>query len=82
MTLTFYIFYQFIGASMGTSDLKIPPAGDSGGRGGSGAHPARACCVVVEYVAGGTLKKFLIKKYRSKLPIKDVIQLALDLARG
>ncbi|KAH0865612.1 hypothetical protein HID58_082823 [Brassica napus] len=73
---------KFIGASMGTSDLKIPPANDSGGRGGSGAHPARACCVVVEYVAGGTLKKFLIKKYRSKLPIKDVIQLALDLARG
>ncbi|ESQ43745.1 hypothetical protein EUTSA_v10006026mg [Eutrema salsugineum] len=72
---------KFIGASMGTSDLKIPPAGDSGGR-GNGAHPARACCVVVEYVAGGTLKKFLIRKYRSKLPIKDVIQLALDLARG
>ncbi|KAF8051648.1 hypothetical protein N665_1686s0004 [Sinapis alba] len=72
---------KFIGASMGTSDLKIPPASDSGGR-GNGAHPAKACCVVVEYVAGGTLKKFLIKKYRSKLPIKDVIQLALDLARG
>ncbi|KAJ4896469.1 Protein kinase superfamily protein [Raphanus sativus] len=73
---------KFIGASMGTSDLKIPPANDSSGRGNGGAHPARACCVVVEYVAGGTLKKFLIKKYRSKLPIKDVIQLALDLARG
>lgn len=72
---------QFIGASMGTSDLKIPLSNDSGGR-GNAAHPARACCVVVEYVAGGTLKKFLIRKYRSKLPIKDVIQLALDLARG
>ncbi|CAF1841903.1 hypothetical protein HID58_060394 [Brassica napus] len=72
---------KFIGASMGTSDLKIPSGSDSGGH-GNGAHPAKACCVVVEYVAGGTLKKFLIKKYRSKLPIKDVIQLALDLARG
>ncbi|CAN8280357.1 unnamed protein product [Cochlearia groenlandica] len=70
---------KFIGASMGTSDLIIPSAGDNGGH---GQHTARACCVVVEYVAGGTLKKFLIRKYRSKLPIKDVIQLALDLARG
>ncbi|KAJ0255020.1 ATMRK1 [Hirschfeldia incana] len=69
---------KFIGASMGTSDLKLPSTSD----GSSGAHPAKACCVVVEYVAGGTLKKFLIKKYRSKLPIKDVIQLSLDLARG
>ncbi|XP_056856226.1 serine/threonine-protein kinase STY13-like [Raphanus sativus] len=72
---------KFIGASMGTSDLKIPSSSDSLGHANS-AHPAKACCVVVEYVAGGTLKKFLIKKYRTKLPIKDVIQLALDLARG
>ncbi|XP_010524027.1 PREDICTED: serine/threonine-protein kinase STY17-like isoform X2 [Tarenaya hassleriana] len=67
---------KFIGASMGTSNLKIPSSGRE--------HPlpSRACCVVVEYVPGGTLKKFLIRNYRKKLPIKVLMQLALDLARG
>lgn len=67
---------KFIGASMGTSNLRIPSSNRE--------HPlpSRACCVVVEYVPGGTLKKFLIRNYRKKLPIKVVMQLALDLARG
>lgn len=65
---------------MGTSELKIPPKNPS-----INSHndlPARACCVVVEYVPGGTLKQFLIKNWRKKLAYKIVIQLALDLSRG
>jgi len=71
---------QFIGASMGTADLKIPANSSS-----SGARtelPPRACCVVVEYLAGGTLKQYLIKNRRRKLAYKVVVQIALDLARG
>ena len=65
---------------MGTSELKIPlknPSIDS-----RSDLPARACCVVVEYLPGGTLKQFLIKNRRKKLAYKIVIQLALDLSRG
>ncbi|KAJ8627015.1 hypothetical protein MRB53_020322 [Persea americana] len=71
---------KFVGASMGTSELKIPlknPSIDS-----RSDLPARACCVVVEYLPGGTLKQFLIKNRRKKLAYKIVIQLALDLSRG
>ncbi|XP_010917790.1 serine/threonine-protein kinase 52 [Elaeis guineensis] len=71
---------KFIGASMGTSDLRIPQNNATGNDHGS--LPARACCVVVEYLAGGSLKKYLIKNRRKKLAYKIVIQLALDLARG
>jgi hypothetical protein len=73
---------QFVGASMGTTDLKIP-AKNSNSNGGARTNlPARACCVVVEYLAGGTLKQYLIKNSRRKLAYKVVVQLALDLARG
>ncbi|KAJ8483754.1 hypothetical protein OPV22_016239 [Ensete ventricosum] len=71
---------KFVGASMWTSDLKIPQNDSL-----STVHsslPTRACCVVVEYLAGGTLKQYLIKNRRRKLPFKIVIQVALDLARG
>ncbi|GAU15561.1 hypothetical protein TSUD_45980 [Trifolium subterraneum] len=68
---------KFIGASMGTSNLKIPS--DAGGQ---DTVPSKACCVVVEFVHGGTLKQFLLKNRRKKLPYKVVIQLALDLAKG
>ncbi|KAG9155818.1 hypothetical protein Leryth_004073 [Lithospermum erythrorhizon] len=71
---------KFVGASMGTSNLSIPSTSTSND--GRNTMPSRACCVVVEYLAGGTLKKFLIRHYRRKLPFKTVIQLALDLARG
>ncbi|ERN01567.1 hypothetical protein AMTRI_Chr03g55260 [Amborella trichopoda] len=70
---------KFVGASMGTSELKIP-ANNSANCYSS--IPSRACCVVVEYLPGGTLKKFLIKNRRKKLAFKIVIQLALDLSRG
>lgn len=69
---------QFVGASMGTSNLKIPQNSTSN----SGGLPARTCCVLVEFLAGGTLKQYLIKNRNKKLTYKIVIQLALDLARG
>ncbi|CAN0898162.1 Serine/threonine-protein kinase STY13 [Linum grandiflorum] len=68
---------KFVGASMGTSNLKIPNSND-----GNNSIPSRACCVVVEYLPGGTLKKFLIRNRRKKLAFRVVIQLALDLSRG
>ncbi|ESQ56095.1 hypothetical protein EUTSA_v10025537mg [Eutrema salsugineum] len=67
---------KFVGASMGTTNLKIKSA-DS-----ENSLPQRACCVVVEYVPGGTLKQYLIRNRRKKLPFKVVIKLALDLSRG
>ncbi|XP_024018778.1 serine/threonine-protein kinase STY13 [Morus notabilis] len=70
---------KFVGASMGASDLKIPPKNPSDGY---SSHPSKACCVVVEYLPGGTLKQFLIRNRRKKLAFKVVIQLALDLSRG
>lgn len=71
---------KFVGASMGTSNLKIPMKSNS--TDDHNSLPSRACCVVVEYLPGGTLKRFLIRNYRKKLAFKVVIQLALDLSRG
>lgn len=65
---------------MGTSDLKIPT--DTTSNSLQNSLPSRACCVVVEYLPGGTLKKYLIRNIRKKLSFKIVIQLALDLSRG
>lgn len=67
---------KFIGATMGAADLTILT--DNGHVG----MPRNMCCVVVEYLPGGTLKSYLIKNRRRKLAFKVVIQLALDLARG
>ncbi|CAL0330143.1 unnamed protein product [Lupinus luteus] len=67
---------KFIGATMGSAELQIQT--DNGLIG----MPSNVCCVVVEYLPGGTLKTFLIKNRRRKLAFKVVIQLALDLARG
>ncbi|KAG5580686.1 hypothetical protein H5410_051313 [Solanum commersonii] len=64
---------------MGTSNLKIPSKNPSEGY---TALPSRACCVLVEFLHGGTLKKYLYKNRKKKLPSKIVIQLALDLSRG
>ncbi|KAJ9550509.1 hypothetical protein OSB04_014554 [Centaurea solstitialis] len=71
---------RFIGASMGTSDLKIPAKNSTDGQ--DEQLPSKACCVVVEFQTGGTLKGLLYKNRRKKLPYKAVIQLALDLSRG
>ncbi|KAM0998874.1 hypothetical protein FF1_005648 [Malus domestica] len=72
---------KFVGASMGTSNLKIPVKNTSNDSHNS--PPSRACCVIVEFVPGGTtLKNFLIRNRRNKLAFKVVIQLALDLSKG
>lgn len=65
---------------MGTSNLKIPSKSTSSDE--QNSLPSRACCVIVEYLQGGTLKNFLIRNRRKKLAYKIVIQLALDLSRG
>ncbi|KAH7845266.1 hypothetical protein Vadar_000163 [Vaccinium darrowii] len=67
---------KFIGATLGTPELNIQT--DNGHM----DMPRNVCCVVVEYLPGGTLKSFLIKNRRRKLAFKVVIQIALDLARG
>ncbi|XP_071716419.1 serine/threonine-protein kinase 54-like [Rutidosis leptorrhynchoides] len=72
---------KFIGASMGTSDLKIPSDDTSKTR-NRNSLPSRACCVVVEYLQGGTLKKYLKENSKKKLSFKSVVELALDLSRG
>ncbi|XP_050372043.1 serine/threonine-protein kinase STY13-like [Argentina anserina] len=43
---------------------------------------SNSACVITEYLSGGTLKSYLIKFRERKLPMEDVLQLALDLARG
>lgn len=67
---------QFIGATMGSSELNIQT--DNGHIG----MPSNICCVVVEYLPGGALKSYLIKNRRRKLAFKVVVQMALDLSRG
>lgn len=62
---------------MGTTNLKIPASADT-----QNSLPQRACCVVVEYLPGGTLKQYLFRNRRKKLAFKVVVQLALDLSRG
>ncbi|THU61809.1 hypothetical protein C4D60_Mb07t27180 [Musa balbisiana] len=71
---------KFVGASMGTTDLKIPQKNSTSS--GQTSLPTQACCVVVEYLPRGTLKQYLIKNRRKKLAYKVVVQLALDLSRG
>ncbi|XP_058778475.1 serine/threonine-protein kinase STY13-like [Vicia villosa] len=70
---------KFVGASMGTSNLKIPSKNPTDNQ---ETLPSRACCVIVEFLTGGTLKQYLIKNRRKKLAYKIVVQLALDLSRG
>lgn len=70
---------KFVGASLGTSDCKIPSEVSHGDQ---LQEPSNICCVVVEYLAGGTLKAFLIKNRRQKLAFKVVVQIALDISRG
>lgn len=65
---------------MGTSNLKIPTKNSSTDN--QETLPSRACCVIVEFLTGGTLKQYLIKNRRKKLAYKIVVQLALDLSRG
>lgn len=70
---------KFVGASLGTSNLKIPS--EVSLNGGQIQVPSNIYCVV-EYLAGGALKSFLIKNRRQKLAFKAVVQIALDISRG
>ncbi|CAK9137777.1 unnamed protein product [Ilex paraguariensis] len=67
---------KFIGAIRGTPELKIKT--DEGEM----RMPSNVCCIVAEYLPGGTLKSYLIKNRLRQLPFKVVMQLALELARG
>eukprot|EP01018_Ginkgo_biloba_P002385 Gb_17557 [translate_table: standard] len=69
---------QFIGASVGSSELVI----HSNGSARTMQDQSNICCVVLEYLPGGTLKSFLSKSGGKRLPLNDVINLALDLAKG
>ncbi|KAH0691054.1 hypothetical protein KY285_018257 [Solanum tuberosum] len=41
------------------------------------------CCIVVEYVGGGTLTSYLSKyTMKKKLPLDTILQLAIDVAKG
>ncbi|XP_054817807.1 serine/threonine-protein kinase STY13-like [Prosopis cineraria] len=70
---------KFVGASIGNSFVKISSEDISNEV--YSFIPAQACCVL-EFVPGGTLKKFLMKNRRKKLDFDVAIQLALDLSRG
>ncbi|KAK7280088.1 hypothetical protein RJT34_25150 [Clitoria ternatea] len=68
---------KFIGASMGSSNPTIPLP----------IHvqdylPSKACCIITEFLPGGTLKHYLLRNKSNKLAYKVVIQLALNLSRG
>ncbi|KAK7391069.1 hypothetical protein VNO78_19404 [Psophocarpus tetragonolobus] len=68
---------KFIGASICSSNLNIPSPIC-----GQNSLPSNACCVVAEFLPGGTLKQYLFKNRQTRLPYKVVIQLALDVSRG
>ncbi|CAJ1977181.1 unnamed protein product [Sphenostylis stenocarpa] len=68
---------KFIGASVATSNLMIPLPTY-----GQNSLPSKTCCVIAEFLPGGTLRQYLFRNRRNKLPYKVVIQLALDLSRG
>ncbi|KAJ9559770.1 hypothetical protein OSB04_004930 [Centaurea solstitialis] len=74
--ITHRVVMQFIGATMGSSELSVQTEN------GQIGMPSNICCVVVEYLPGGALKNYLIKNRRKKLAFKVVVQMALDLARG
>eukprot|EP00252_Welwitschia_mirabilis_P020912 TRINITY_DN5230_c0_g1_i1.p1 TRINITY_DN5230_c0_g1~~TRINITY_DN5230_c0_g1_i1.p1 ORF type:complete len:317 (-),score=56.13 TRINITY_DN5230_c0_g1_i1:47-997(-) len=69
-----------IGASLGTPGLKIPLQDSING--GHIEVPPNVCCVLMEYLSGGTLKSYLIKNKKQKLALKVVIKIALDIALG
>lgn len=73
---------KFVGASMGTSQLKIPKKGSTSSSSGGRTTPNECCVVVVDFQHGGTLKTLLYNHRDKKLPYRKVVRLALDLARG
>jgi len=47
-----------------------------------GVPEAPAFCLVTEYLAGGTLRKHLQAVAPRRLPLRQALQMALDIARG
>ncbi|KAJ3700720.1 hypothetical protein LUZ61_004425 [Rhynchospora tenuis] len=39
-------------------------------------------CIITEYMSGGSLRKYLHKQGPNSLPLKTVLKIALDIARG
>eukprot|EP00850_Spirogloea_muscicola_P008436 SM000045S16181 [mRNA] locus=s45:160021:162079:+ [translate_table: standard] len=72
---------QFIGAALGSKDGFLIPSSTDGDN-CLVSMSANVCCVVVEFLPGGTLKDYLIKYQRKKIAFRKVLQLALDVARG
>ncbi|CAI5477348.1 unnamed protein product [Closterium sp. Yama58-4] len=72
---------QFVGALLGGPDTYTFPSTVEDHRGvlRVGSH---VCCVVLEFLAGGTLKQLLMKHYHKKLSVHRVVHLALDIAEG
>ncbi|XP_027078790.1 serine/threonine-protein kinase STY13-like [Coffea eugenioides] len=68
---------RFIGATKKAANLTINKQGR-----GKSCMPRMACCMVAEYVHGGTLRSFLRRKRCRKLPLDTVIWLALEVAKG
>uniref|UniRef100_A0A0D9WEA3 Protein kinase domain-containing protein n=1 Tax=Leersia perrieri TaxID=77586 RepID=A0A0D9WEA3_9ORYZ len=73
---------KFHGASIGADLDDIPAAAADEISSSVAARAASVSWVVVEYLTGGTLKHHLIQHIDSKLPYKDVVDLALAMARG
>ncbi|CAI5944754.1 unnamed protein product [Closterium sp. NIES-65] len=72
---------HFVGALLGGPDSYTFPSTVEDHRGvlRVGSH---VCCVVLEFLAGGTLKQLLMKHYHKKLSVHRVVHLALDIAEG
>ncbi|KAG6582320.1 Serine/threonine-protein kinase STY13, partial [Cucurbita argyrosperma subsp. sororia] len=73
---------KFVGASTKAISLQIPSKSKVSSMNHQNSISPTDCCVVVEYLPGGTLKELLMKHNKKKLPFKDAIHLALDLSRG
>lgn len=66
---------QFIGAIKKNDMSKIKMKCQKGSVNG--------CCIVVEYVSGGTLTSYLSKyTLKKKLPLDTILQLAIDVVKG
>ncbi|KAG6546137.1 hypothetical protein Mapa_012171 [Marchantia paleacea] len=73
----------FIGAWPGGREFEIP-AQNLGSR-GTFTFKASTCCVLMEFVPGGSVRNFWINSRRAgrrRLTYNTVVQLALDTARG
>ena len=74
-----FFFSQCLGATLGTSGLKIHTHNKQIDMQSDAAATAS---VIIEYLPCGTLKSYLRKNRKRKLAFKTVVRMALDLARG